>query len=153
MRIGRIPGAAIAAGYAKDYLRQQFRDQFGGDHPPDWDVHTTFMPELQDAASGPSPTACGVRQADLQAALVAMDPATGDILAMVGGRDYRLSQFNRATRSRRQPGSAFKPFLFAAALERGYSPVSILDRLADIEPQGPGRMGAAQRQTATRPTS
>jgi penicillin-binding protein 1A len=68
---------------------------------------------------------------------VAIDPATGDILAMVGGRDFRESQFNRAWRSKRQPGSAFKPFLFAAALGQGYSPVSVLDGLTRIAPQGP----------------
>ena len=74
---------------------------------------------------------------ELQAALVAVDPKTGDILALVGGRDFRQSQFNRATRSRRQPGSAFKPLLYAAALENGFSPVSVLEGLATIAPQGP----------------
>jgi penicillin-binding protein 1B len=54
--------------------------------------------------------------ARLQAALVALDPATGEIRALVGGRDYRTSQFNRALMARRQPGSAFKPFVYAAAL-------------------------------------
>jgi penicillin-binding protein 1B len=54
----------------------------------------------------------------LQAALVVLDPATGHILALVGGRDYQASQFNRALLARRQPGSAFKPFVFAAALGR-----------------------------------
>jgi penicillin-binding protein 1B len=54
----------------------------------------------------------------LQAALVAMDPRTGEILAMVGGRDYGTSQFNRATDARRQPGSAFKPVVALAALSR-----------------------------------
>ena len=52
----------------------------------------------------------------LQAALVALDPATGEIRALVGGRDYRTSQFNRALMARRQPGSAFKPFVYASAL-------------------------------------
>jgi penicillin-binding protein 1A len=59
----------------------------------------------------------------LQGTVVAMDPHTGDILAMVGGRDFRDSQFNRATQALRQPGSAFKPFVFAAALEKGRSPL------------------------------
>lgn len=58
-----------------------------------------------------------------QAALVAMDPHTGNILAMVGGRDYAQSQLNRATDASRQPGSTFKPFVYAAALEDGMSPV------------------------------
>ena len=139
IRIRPYPGATDPrGGYAKEYLRQQFRDRFGGDHPPDWEVRTTFVPELQDAAE--RAVAAGLRRfnaPELQAALVALDPRTGDILAMVGGRDFRTSQFNRATRSRRQPGSAFKPFLFAAALERGFSPVSMLDGLNTIQPQGP----------------
>src|SRR4030095_9008845 len=58
-----------------------------------------------------------------QAALVAIDPRTGSILAMVGGRDYAESQMNRATDALRQPGSTFKPFVYAAALEDGMSPV------------------------------
>ena len=139
IRVRPYPGAADPrGGYAKEFLRQQFRDEFGGDHPPDWEVHTTFVPELQEAAER------AVREGlqrlpgqGLQAALVALDPETGDILAMVGGRDFAESQFNRAARSRRQPGSAFKPFLFAAALDHGYSPVSMLSGLRTIAPQGP----------------
>lgn len=60
-----------------------------------------------------------------QAALVALDPHTGDVLAMVGGRDYATSQLNRATDARRQPGSTFKPFVYAAAVEDGMSPVRL----------------------------
>lgn len=63
------------------------------------------------------------RNAKPQAALVALDPKTGNVLAMVGGRDYGESQLNRATDARRQPGSTFKPFVYAAALEDGLSPV------------------------------
>jgi 1A family penicillin-binding protein len=139
MRIRPYPGATDPrAGYAKEYLRQQFRDRFGGDHPPDWEVRTTFVPTLQDGAE--RAVADGMRRLgrpDLQVALVALDPHTGDILAMMGGRDFRQSQFNRASRSRRQPGSAFKPFLFAAALQHGFSPVSVLSGLGHIPPQGP----------------
>jgi 1A family penicillin-binding protein len=139
IRVRPYPGASDPrAGYAKEYLRQQFRDRFGGDHPPDWEVHTTFVPALQEAAE--RAVSEGLRRfsnGGLQAALVAVDPQTGDILAMVGGRDFRQSQFNRAVRSRRQPGSAFKPFLYAAALDAGYSPVSVLSGLRDIRPQGP----------------
>ena len=58
-----------------------------------------------------------------QAALVALDPTTGNVLAMVGGRSYAESQLNRVTDARRQPGSTFKPFVYAAALEDGISPV------------------------------
>jgi penicillin-binding protein 1B len=62
-----------------------------------------------------------------QAALVALDARTGDVLALSGGRDFTESQFNRATQARRQPGSAFKPFVYGAALEKGYTAASMLD--------------------------
>jgi penicillin-binding protein 1B len=58
-----------------------------------------------------------------QAALVALEPGTGNVLAMVGGRDYAESQLNRATDAKRQPGSTFKPFVYAAAWEDGMSPI------------------------------
>jgi penicillin-binding protein 1B len=63
-----------------------------------------------------------------QAALVALDPRTGEVLAMIGGHDYAESQLNRATDAKRQPGSVFKPFVYAAALESGMSP---LQKFAD----------------------
>ena len=138
LRIRRHPGAPdTRAGYAKEFLRQQFRARFGGDHPPDWQVHTTIHPAVQDAAE--KAVADGLRRLGrpgLQAALVALAPATGDLLAIVGGRDFRSTPFNRAWRSRRQPGSAFKPFVFAAALEWGLSPVSVIGGLERIAPQG-----------------
>jgi 1A family penicillin-binding protein len=125
-------------GYAKDYLRQQFRNLYGGDNPPDWQVHTTFVPQLQDAAEAAVRDGLArLRIKDLQAALVAIDPATGNILAMVGGSDYRVTPFNRAVRSRRQPGSAFKPFVYAAALESGMSPVSTIDGLRQLRVDAP----------------
>jgi 1A family penicillin-binding protein len=120
-------------GYAKEFLRQQFRNEFGGDHPPDWQVHTAFLPEVQDAAERAVATGLDrLHRAGLEAALVAIDPATGDILAMVGGANYARSTFNRAVRSRRQPGSAFKPLVYAAALAKGYSPVSVLNNLQHV---------------------
>ncbi|HEX2311559.1 MAG TPA: transglycosylase domain-containing protein, partial [Vicinamibacterales bacterium] len=137
-RIRPHPGAQDArAGYAKEYLRQQFRARFGGDQPPDWQVHTTILPAVQDAAE--KAVADGLRRLgrrDLQVALVVLDPHTGNVLAIVGGRDFRESSFNRAWRSRRQPGSAFKPFVYAAALTRGRSPVSVISGLETIAPQG-----------------
>jgi penicillin-binding protein 1A len=139
LRIQPYPrGGETRHGYAKDYLRQVFRDRFGGDHPPDWKVYTTFVPELQDAAE--RAVAQGLRRIgrrNLEAALVVVDPQSGDILAMVGGSDYGDTQFNRAYRSHRQPGSAFKPFVFAAALERGWSPVSAIEGLSEMGPIGP----------------
>jgi membrane carboxypeptidase/penicillin-binding protein len=139
IRITPSPGASNArAGYAKDYLRQQFRERVGNDHPPDWKVYTTFLPAVQQAAE--RALVQGLQKIGgkgLQGALVAIDPETGDIIALVGGRDFNASPFNRAVRSRRQPGSAFKPFVYAAALERGLSPVSVLTGLHSVT--APGR--------------
>ena len=63
---------------------------------------------------------------DVEGAMVAMDPHTGRVLAMVGGFSYGNSQFNRAVQATRQPGSSFKPIVYAAALDNGYSPSSVL---------------------------
>jgi penicillin-binding protein 1A len=63
---------------------------------------------------------------ELQAALVAIDNRTGNILAMVGGKDFSKSEFNRAIQALRQPGSAFKPFVWTAALENGFKPTDII---------------------------
>jgi penicillin-binding protein 1A len=74
----------------------------------------------------------------IDGALVAMDPHTGRVLAMVGGWSYTKSQFNRATQAMRQPGSSFKPFVYLTALQQGYTPSSlILDAPIAIS-QGPG---------------
>jgi 1A family penicillin-binding protein len=125
-------------GYAKEYLRQQFREIYGGDNPPDWRVRTTFVPAIQDAAEAAVRDGLRrLRSKGLQAALVAMDPQTGDLLAMVGGSDFAVTPFNRALYSRRQPGSAFKPFVYAAALERGLSPVSTITGLQRVAIEAP----------------
>lgn len=92
-------------------------------------VYTTIDTQLQEIAE--RAVAGEVAKLDkiyakkgkrIQASLVAIDPHTGQILALVGGRDYRESQFNRATDAMRQPGSVFKPFIYATALERGMNP-------------------------------
>ena len=128
----RLPNDTRAA-WAKDYLRQQFRNEFGGDHPPDWKVNTSFLPDVQEAAERAVEMGIArLGRPGLQVALAALDPHTGDVLAVVGGANYRRSTYNRATRSRRQPGSAFKPFVFAAALEHGFSPVSVLKNLRSV---------------------
>src|SRR6185369_17119527 len=142
----------VRAGFAKEFLRQQFRNEFGGDNPPDWQVHTTFLPPVQDAAE--RAVASGLdrlHRAGLEAALVAIDPATGDILAMVGGASYARSTYNRAVRSRRQPGSAFKPLVYAAALAKGYSPVSVLTNLRHVS--APGDPEWSPRGEAEQPDS
>ncbi len=63
---------------------------------------------------------------EIEGALVAMDPRTGRVLAMVGGFSYAMSEFNRATQALRQPGSSFKPIVYAAALDNGYTPASVV---------------------------
>jgi len=125
-------------GYAKEFLRQQFRDIYGGDNPPDWKVQTSFVPEIQDAAE--AAVRDGLRQLGgkgLQAALVAMDPGTGNLLAIVGGSDFSVTPYNRAVRSRRQPGSAFKPFVYSVALESGMSPVSTISGIKQVAVAAP----------------
>jgi len=80
-----------------------------------------------------------LRQApEIEGALVAMDPHTGRVLALVGGFSFADSQFNRATQAYRQPGSSFKPFVYSAALDNGYTPSSVvMDAPIEID-QGAG---------------
>lgn len=74
----------------------------------------------------------------VEGALVAIDPHTGRVLAMVGGYSHQRSQFNRATQAMRQPGSSFKPFVYLAALDSGYTPSSLVLDAPIALPQGPG---------------
>jgi len=74
----------------------------------------------------------------INGSIVVMDPFTGRILAMVGGFSYRLSEFNRATQAKRQPGSAFKPFVYAAALENGFTPSTLVLDAPFVMDQGEG---------------
>ena len=86
----------------------------------------------------------------LQAALVALDPATGHVRAMVGGRDFDESHFNRAVQAQRQPGSAFKPFVYAAALEAGYTPATRHRPPRRSDRDAAGRVDARRRALARR---
>jgi penicillin-binding protein 1A len=81
----------------------------------------------------------GAAGAGLEGALIALDPRSGEIQAMVGGLDYGRSQFNRAVQSRRQPGSAFKPFVYTAAIEGGLPLTTLLDDVPVTYPAGWGR--------------
>ena len=92
----------------------------------------------KDAKPYPEGTFALRQLPEIEGALVALDPHTGRIVAMTGGHDYRKSQFNRVTQAMRQPGSAFKPFVYLAALDSGFSPSTrILDAPFVID-QGPG---------------
>jgi penicillin-binding protein 1A len=86
-----------------------------------------------------APGQYGLRQVpEVNGAIVAMDPHTGRVLALSGGFSYASSQFDRAMQAMRQPGSSFKPFVYAAALDNGYTPVSkVLDAPFEFD-QGPG---------------
>ncbi len=75
---------------------------------------------------------------DVQAALVSIDPRTGGVKAMVGGYDFRKSQFNRAIQAKRNAGSAFKPIIYAAALDKGLSPATIIEDSEVEYPDGAG---------------
>jgi penicillin-binding protein 1A len=88
---------------------------------------TMKNPKLTTAMKTQLFVRCDLDQdARVQSALVAMDSHTGEILSLVGGTNFEKSQFNRAIQSLRQPGSSFKPFIYAAALENGHTPASIL---------------------------
>jgi len=66
------------------------------------------------------------QEPEVQAALLSIEAETGHVKALLGGRDFRKSQFNRAIQSKRQPGSAFKPIIYAAAIDKGYTPASVI---------------------------
>jgi len=75
---------------------------------------------------------------DVSGGVVVMDPKTGRVFALVGGWSFQQSQFDRATQAKRQPGSAFKPFVYVTALEKGFTPLSVVDDAPIELPQGPG---------------
>lgn len=115
-------------------------------------VYTTLDPRLQkaaedavaerlselDAQQRKLPKRDGDDDNPIEGSLVAIDPKSGEVLAIVGGRDFHSSPFNRAVQALRQPGSAFKPLVYAAALENGMLPSTILDHLDDPIPASTG---------------
>ena len=135
------------APYFVEHVRQQMQREFGmATYREGFVVHTTLDSRLQQIAEKHFVVeirkvqekvdkylkAVGAAQsvrdsAVVQAAFVAMDPATGHILAMIGGRDFSRSKFNRATQAKRQPGSAFKPFVYTAAIDNNRFVVDVLD--------------------------
>ena len=125
--------------YFKEHVRRELVERFGWQrvYQGGLRVYSTIDVTMQKAAE--AAVTEGLQTIDarrktpepepLQAALLAMDPATGHIRAMVGGRDFTKSSFNRAVQAHRQPGSAFKPFVYAAALEAGYTPATMIENL------------------------
>ena len=127
------------APYFVEYIRQKVEERFGSGilYTGGLNIYTSIDDTLQ--AQAEEAVQAGLsrlettlrskrkRSTPLQAALVALDPSTGHILAMVGGRNYQESQFNRAWQALRQPGSAFKPLVYATAIERGYRATDMLN--------------------------
>ncbi|HEY8226464.1 MAG TPA: transglycosylase domain-containing protein, partial [Pyrinomonadaceae bacterium] len=120
------------APYFSDYVQNQLGDLIAGAGTQHLRVYTTIDMDLQRAAySALTKQLAALDKVEskrfepgtLQAALVAMNAKTGEIVAMVGGRDYSKSQLNRAAEAMRQPGSVFKPFVYATALNTAYDPV------------------------------
>lgn len=97
-----------------------------------------FVDEIGESL-GPVPTFALRQIPDVEGSIVAMDPHTGRVLAMVGGYDFATSEFNRATQAERQPGSAFKPFVYASALEQGFTPSSLVLDAPFVMDQGEGQ--------------
>lgn len=129
------PPRQYAFGYFVDYVLAQIRsalpDVAKNIYVGGYRIYTTLDVQMQQEADGAvkavlgtgTPDARGVLQPE--AALVAIDPATGYIKAMVGGLDYKSTQLNRAVATRRQPGSAFKPFLYTAVIDAGIPPTAM----------------------------
>jgi membrane carboxypeptidase/penicillin-binding protein len=135
--------------YFKEEVRRQLVERFGAErvNAGGLNVYTTIDLAMQRAAedavrqgltdiekstatrSARNRRAAPADDSPLQAALIAIEPKTGYVRAMVGGRDFSKSPFNRATQAKRQPGSAFKPFIYAAAVEGGMSPDDWIDGL------------------------
>ena len=135
--------------YFKEQVRRELVGRFGWQRVYEGGlrVYTTFDATMQRAAdtavaetlkdldarraAAAKRSKTPVPGVPLQAALVAIEPGTGAVRAMVGGRDFEDSTFNRAVQARRQPGSAFKPFVYAEALESGFTPATLIENLDD----------------------
>lgn len=131
---------------------KQLARKAGAPENADMVIHTTLEPKVQDAARLAAQNVIGKsgkRRHVGEAALVVMKP-DGAVSAMLGGMDYRESVFNRATQAHRQPGSAFKPFVYLAALEAGISPWDLRDDVpVDINGYQPANFGNEHFGTLT----
>ncbi|MDH4099243.1 MAG: PBP1A family penicillin-binding protein [Nitrospirota bacterium] len=140
-----------AAPYFVEYIRQQVEEKYGTKtvQTGGLRIYTSLDMRYQRAAA--EAVEKGLRTVEarhkgrknyppLQGALLAVDPKTGQIRAMVGGRDFGESQFNRATQALRQPGSVFKPVVYAVAMENGFTPATIVDDSPVTYEAAPGQM-------------
>ena len=121
------------APYFVENVRRYVLEKYGSDvlYKEGLEIHTTLNIDMQMAAR--DAVERGLQELEarekyekgtVQGALFSMDVRTGEIKAMVGGRDFKKSEFNRATQARRQPGSAFKPFIYTAAFDKGMTPTT-----------------------------
>jgi penicillin-binding protein 1A len=136
----RQPEAQLSspAPFYVEHVHQLLQKQYGGNatHQLGFAVHTPLNLTLQQAAEQAlrhgidalcERQKCGHNgEPRPEGALVAIDLTSGYVKAMVGGYDFQHSQFNRVTQAKRQPGSVFKPFIYAAALEHGFTPASVV---------------------------
>lgn len=118
--------AASIAPHFVDTVRQELIEVLGAErvYGGGLSVYTTIEPAIQQQAEK---AASVLSKDDPEVALVALRPSNGHVVAMVGGRDFSANQFNLAVQGKRQPGSAFKPFVLVAALEEGISPKAVID--------------------------
>jgi penicillin-binding protein 2D len=118
-------GKKKIAPYFQDVVKYALRNQLGLDERMiemgGLRVYTSLDRKMQEIAEQKIHDVIAPHS-NIQVALVAMDPRTGEVKALVGGRDYDKSPFNRAVQAERQPGSTFKPFLYYAAIEQGFTP-------------------------------
>jgi penicillin-binding protein 1A len=134
--------------YFKEEVRKQLVDRFGWQRVYEGGLRVFSTIDMPTQIAADKAVADQIRAIEerrkkykklsedepLQGALVAIDPQTGHVRAMVGGRDFSQSHFNRAVQAKRQPGSAFKPFVYATALEAGYTPATVIDHLDEPIP-------------------
>ena len=133
IRLRSIRTKEKVAPYFIEHVRRYIQEKYGSDvlYKEGLEVYTTLNIPMQKAAR--DAVERGLQELDaregytsgrVQGALLCMEAKTGAIRAMVGGRDFGKSEFNRATQSKRQPGSAFKPFIYTAAFDKGMTPVT-----------------------------
>ncbi|MHB9004789.1 MAG: penicillin-binding transpeptidase domain-containing protein, partial [Coriobacteriia bacterium] len=136
-----LKDTTVMAPYFAEYVKARLVDTYGADvvYRGGISVKTTLDMGMQRIAEKAVAETLN-REGDPSAALVAIDPNTGEILAMVGGRDFSTQQFNVAVQGKRQPGSAFKPFVLLSALEQGVSSEAVY-------PSGPASFNIGNGQT------
>ncbi|MFT3733056.1 MAG: PBP1A family penicillin-binding protein [Hyphomicrobium sp.] len=125
----KVEKTAADAGYVIDYVLDQLPSAIGDDQQGDLIIETTVDKDLQRRAQDIVADTIEKRGEALgasQAAVTVLD-GSGGVRAMVGGKDYAESQFNRVIKGKRQPGSAFKPIIYLAALNKGMTPDTIID--------------------------